>query len=479
MIFSSLVLLVGIVLTMVAARTRISGHQQPIDTDCRFWSPTSPPSLHSLLSMTSSSPSVFYWWDTSRAQCLPCSRCRGSLVTLHPCTILSDTKCGAREELEQMLGLTVESGESDYWEGAGGEVREFSDDGQNIEGGQREEQEEVWGRQRLREGAGGEVEGARLLVREGLVERGGKLVQAGGMGPESQFGRPSFYTPQEQEEAKKERGARPILDIMRQFLRKNVTEKPWRSGKRVGRGRIRGSRRTTTTTTTTTTTATTPETTTKEVWAWQPAKFNNAIERDFNIEREDELYGDDNYDSEPTKYEIENENDYGIEHDVVEELVSTTISPGDAAIRELFHMIESGRDDLETAVEQVPEHITLLQQLLIGASSILVLLILALVILIVKRRGAQADVERKLSGQPSSRSGKQPPQHLPSSTSLQAVPSAVARSLRNIRREQHSSGPLSSESVRDANKTQEMDNFRSTPLPRAIAVDVRGVTRLA
>ena len=299
------------------------------------------------------------------------------------------------------------------------------------------------------------------------------MVQAG-MVPESQFGRPSFYTPKEQEEAKKERGARPILDIMRQFLRKNVTEKPWRSGKRVGRGRIRGSRRTTTSTTTSTTTATTPETTTKEVWAWQPEKFNNAIEREFNVEREDELYGDDNYESEPTKYELENENDYGIEHDEVEELVSTTISPGDAAIRELFHMIESGRDDLETAVEQVPEHINLLQQLLIGASSILVLLILALVILILKRRGAQSDVERKLSGEkPSStRSGKQPPQHLPSSTSLQAVPSAVARSLRNIRREQH-------ENVRDANSVQETDNFGSTPLPRAIAVDVRGVTRLA
>ena len=376
-----------------------------------------------------------------------------------------------------MLGLssTIEGESSDYWEGAGGEVREFSDNGlNNNEGAQREEQEEVWGRQRLREGAGGEVEGARLLLREGLVERtGGKMVQAG----ESQFGRPSFYTPKEQEEVKKERGARPILDIMRQFLRKNVTEKPWRSGKRVGRGRVRGSRRTTTTTTTTTTTATTPETTTKEMWAWQPAKFNNANERKFNVESEDELYGDDNYESEqPTKYEIENENDYGIEHDEVEELVSSTISPGDAAIRELFHMIESGRDDIETAVEQVPEHITLLQQLLIGASSILLLLILALVILVLKRRGAQADVERKLSSgeKPSnrsrSRSGKQPlPQHLPSSTSLQAVvPSAVARSLRNIRRDEN------------VNIAHETDDFRSsTALPRAIAVDVRGVTRLA
>jgi len=406
------------------------------------------------------------------------------MVTLHPCTILTDTRCGARHELEQMLGLssTIEGEESDYWEGAGGEVREFSDNGlNNNEGAQREEQEEVWGRQRLREGAGGEVEGARLLLREGLVERtGGKMVQAG----ESQFGRPSFYTPiKEQEEVKKERGARPILDIMRQFLRKNVTEKPWRSGKRVGRGRIRGSRRTsTTTTTTTTTTATTPETTIEEVWARQPAKFNNAIERKFNVESEDKLYGDENYESErPTKYEIENENDYGIEHDEVEELVSSTISPGDAAIRELFHMIESGRDDIETAVEQVPEHITLLQQLLIGASSILLLLILALVILVLKRRGAQADVERKLSSgeKPSnssnrSRSGKQPlPQHLPSSTSLQAVvPSAVARSLRNIRREQH-------ENVQDANIAHETDDFRSTATPRAIAVDVRGVTRLA
>ena len=371
-----------------------------------------------------------------------------------------------------MLGLTVE-GEADYWEGAG-EVREFSE--QNNEEHQREEQEEVWGRQRLREGAGGEVEGARLLLREGLVERTGGKTGEASTGPESQFGRPSFYTPKEQEEAKKERSARPILDIMRQFLRKNVTEKPWRSGKRVGRGRIRGSRRTTTTSTTTTTTATTPETTTREVWSWQPAKFNNAIEKESKMDREDKLYGDDNYESEPMKFEIENENDYGIEHDEVEELASTTISPGDAAIRELFHMIESGRDDLETAVEQVPEHITLLQQLLIGASSILVLLILALVILVLKRRGAQADVERKLSGEglKGSTSRKTAPQHLPSSTSLHTVPSAVARSLRNIRREQH--GPTRADSVR-----AESENFGSSSVasPRAIAVDVRGVTRLA
>ena len=461
---------------MVAARTRFSS--QPIDTDCRFWSPTSPPSLHSLLSMTSS-PSVFYWWDTTRAQCLPCSRCKASLVTLQPCTILSDTKCGAREKVDQMLGLTAGGmdGETDYWDGAG-ELREFSRPGND--GREREDQEEVWGRQRLREGAGSEVEGARLLLREGLVDRGGKMVQSGA-GAESQFGRPSFYTSKDQEVGRKEHGARPILDIMRQFLRKNITEKPWRAGKRGGRGRVRGSRRTTstTTTTTTTTTATTPETTTEEVWSWQPAQFNNAFEREFNNEPEDELYRDENYESEQTKYEIETENDFGIEHDEVEEVVSSTISPGDAAIRELFHMIESGRENLETAVEQVPEHITFLQQLLIAASSILVLLVLALVLLLLKRGGAQADVERKLSGEvgkTSSGKRKQPPQHLTSSTSLQTVPSAVARSLRNIRREQDGAA---SETVRDLNSDLESENFRSSPLPRAIAVDVRGVTRLA
>ena len=369
-----------------------------------------------------------------------------------------------------MLGLTAGGvdGETDYWDGAG-ELREFSRPGNDG----RENQEEVWGRQRLREGAGSEVEGARLLLREGLVDRGGKMVQSGA-GAESQFGRPSFYTSKDQEVGGKEHGARPILDIMRQFLRKNITEKPWRAGKRGGRGRVRGSRRTTstTTTTTTTTTATTPETTTEEVWSWQPAQFNNAFEREFNNEPEDELYRDENYES-------ETENDFGIEHDEVEEVVSSTISPGDAAIRELFHMIESGRENLETAVEQVPEHITFLQQLLIAASSILVLLVLALVILILKRGGAQADVERKLSGEvgkTSSGKRKQPPQHLTSSTSLQTVPSAVARSLRNIRREQDGAA---SETVRDLNSDLESENFRSSPLPRAIAVDVRGVTRLA
>ena len=158
-------------------------------------------------------------------------------MTLQACTILSDTKCGARKDLEHMLGS---DDEADYWEGAGGELKEFS--GENAITGEKEEQEEVWGRQRLREGSSSSgVEGARLLLREGLVERDSKVQQAQiATGPESQFGRPSFYREQEQDRELRRQsgGARPILDIMRQFLRKNVTERPWRSGKRVvSRGR--------------------------------------------------------------------------------------------------------------------------------------------------------------------------------------------------------------------------------------------------
>merc|ERR1712107_649847 len=115
--FSSLIILVTAILclNLVSSRARLS-ERRPVDTDCRFWSPSSPPSPRSLLSITANSPSVFYWWDSNTARCLPCSRCRGSLVTLQACTILSDTKCGAGKDLEHMLGS---DDESDYWEGAG------------------------------------------------------------------------------------------------------------------------------------------------------------------------------------------------------------------------------------------------------------------------------------------------------------------------------------------------------------------------
>merc|ERR1711936_237227 len=106
LMFSSLIILATAVLclNLVSSRARLS-ERRPVDTDCRFWSPSSPPSPRSLLSMTkANSPSVFYWWDSNTAQCLPCSRCRGSLVTLQACTILSDTKCGARKDLEHILG---------------------------------------------------------------------------------------------------------------------------------------------------------------------------------------------------------------------------------------------------------------------------------------------------------------------------------------------------------------------------------------
>ena len=403
-------------------------------------------------------------------------------MTLQACTILSDTKCGARKDLEHMLGS---DDEADYWEGAGGELIEFS--GENTITAEKEEQEEVWGRQRLREGSSSSgVEGARLLLREGLVERDVHQAQEA-TGPESQFGRPSFYREQEEdrETVRQRGGARPILDIMRQFLRKNVTERPWRSGKRVNRGRVRSSRRSTTsttTTTTTTTTATTPETTTEDPWQWRSSHSSNTLDRKYDIEGE-QLYDDDDYDAELTKYKkMENENDYGIEHDVVDELESTTESRGDLAIRELFHMIESGRDNIETAVEQVPGNVTLLQQLLIAASSVLLILIVALVGITVKRRRAEEEVERKLSGEVGGKTTttttmtKKPPPHLPSSSSLHTVPSAVARSLRNIRKEGAGHQNLESN---NPSVVQPSENFRSSPVPRAVAVDLRGITRLA
>merc|ERR1712038_1194918 len=184
---------------------------------------------------------------------------------------------------------------------------------------------------------------------------------------------------------------------------------------------------------------------------------------------EEQLYDDDDYDAELTKYKMENENDYGIEHDVVDEVESTTESRGDLAIRELFHMIESGRDNIETAVKQVPGNVTLLQQLLIAASSVLLILIVALVGITVKRRRAEEEVERKLSGEVGGKTtttttmAKKPPPHLPSSSSLHTVPSAVARSLRNIRKEGAGHQQLESNNS---------ENFKSSPVPRAVAVDL-------
>merc|ERR1711962_1017398 len=174
---------------------------------------------------------------------------------------------------------------------------------------------------------------------------------------------------------------------------------------------------------------------------------------------------------------MENENDYGIEHDIVDEVESTTESRGDLAIRELFHMIESGRDNIETAVEQVPGNVTLLQQLLIAASSVLLVLIVALVGITVKRRRAEEEVERKLSGEVGGKTTttttmtKKPPPHLPSSSSLHTVPSAVARSLRNIRKEGAGHQNLESRAGHQVESNpsvvQPSENFMSSPVPRA------------
>merc|ERR1712107_460199 len=46
----------GAVSQLVSSRARLS-ERRPVDTDCRFWSPSSPPSPQSLLSISANSPS--------------------------------------------------------------------------------------------------------------------------------------------------------------------------------------------------------------------------------------------------------------------------------------------------------------------------------------------------------------------------------------------------------------------------------------
>ena len=72
----------------------------PPGTDCRFWSPSSPPPLATLEGMADP-PVVFYWWDAAKARCLPCTICSQARATVTSCSLLSDTRCGDREQLKE------------------------------------------------------------------------------------------------------------------------------------------------------------------------------------------------------------------------------------------------------------------------------------------------------------------------------------------------------------------------------------------
>lgn len=94
----------------------------PPDLDCRFWS-------HSDKTPAAPAPgaggeaggvSVFYWWDSSKSVCLPCSRCGPGQHTWEPCSVYRDTQCTTEAPMVNNTSPEEEdtsSGEEDISEG--------------------------------------------------------------------------------------------------------------------------------------------------------------------------------------------------------------------------------------------------------------------------------------------------------------------------------------------------------------------------
>jgi len=170
-------------------------HWPPQHTDCRFWSGSSPPPP---VSVGDVSGSVFYWWDTQRSLCLPCSRCVEPLHTMNHCTIYRDTQCGTRHQLNTLLNslgvhLTQEDDEDhgDY----------FDDDDEGVRvyesSSAARTSDEVFGEKKLEEeeekGGGGGGGGATREILHQRMNESGRAAARIEAKIGSQYGRPSFY----------------------------------------------------------------------------------------------------------------------------------------------------------------------------------------------------------------------------------------------------------------------------------------------
>ena len=75
--------------------------------DCRFWREPRAEVARAIsrgLELDTRDPGVFYWWDSQRAECLPCSVCPERTLTM--CSYIRDTACVTqREWVRRGLGL--------------------------------------------------------------------------------------------------------------------------------------------------------------------------------------------------------------------------------------------------------------------------------------------------------------------------------------------------------------------------------------
>ena len=77
--------------------------------DCRFWREPRSEVARAIsedraMKLDTRDPGVFYWWDSHRAECLPCSVCPERTLTM--CSYIQDTECVTqREWVRRGLGI--------------------------------------------------------------------------------------------------------------------------------------------------------------------------------------------------------------------------------------------------------------------------------------------------------------------------------------------------------------------------------------
>ena len=333
-----------VVSTMAASSSGQGRRAPPADSDCRFWSSSSP-SIPSLAE-GSSSPSVFYWWDRARALCLPCRRCMGVRVTLDPCTLLRDTVCGDRGQLD-----TTQDHGADY--GQEGEDGEAIMHYESMEAEAKDE-DEVFGEEVEEERRGEERSPTRAILRHRMVERGHSL-KGRQAGRASDYGQPAFFEEPAaaRENSVVEQGERPILDVVREFLTTN-------------RSLSAGEKRA------------------MESWVRRgspPRGFQaeQAVARRARSTTAMALADTEGFD--------------GVERDGLDP-DATTKSAGDSAFREIFHLLEDEESKAEEGLEDITvedkagkkSKLATLQYILASVSCVVVLLLLLLLALLLKHK---------------------------------------------------------------------------------------------
>lgn len=442
----------------------------PLETDCRFWVDGATHAKLLRHHQSSAHVRVFYWWNSKKETCSPCTRCnQPGLVTFIPCGYFRDTRCVSQEEMDAFL----QERRGYYYGQEQGQYDEGRDDERDDEAvvvynadGPVENTPEVYGKEQFHS-AGESDSPTSEILKKRLNESGQLDRQKLLHGATSPYGMPTFYSNADKGTNNAvSPNARPIVEVAKEFLsdrlsgetstlRNERNSKDFKSLQKLLRRYTHSYPTDPEVAYEEATTNRYKPTTKKDIpTQMRPKVHPEVFERNSRaflptVEGETDMQNEDA------------SSNYGIQHDETDTEV-TTSSPGDTAFRELFHMLEDNEAKIKNKISKsVDKPNNFFLESLFGLISLVVLVLLCVLSYILFKTRARSKFQilddqsnpethhitsafhtSNSAASTSTAQTRSHSAHLITNQACQSiqpssdtVPPAVVRSLKNIRKE--------------------------------------------